>query len=165
MATAKKRTPGEPRRAAGAAAGFCATALVLALGAPAVSTAWARELTPAQQRMKTCNTRAKARALEGTERSHFVTDCLEGHDGDGHPPTPHQRKHDACNAQARGLGGAERRGFMTQCEKSEVAKRSAAPRDKARNCARRADGRRLAGDERAAYLRGCLNASAEEDAR
>lgn len=161
MATAKKSTPGEARRAAGVLAGLSAAALVLTVGAAAIPTAGAHELTPAQQRMRTCNTRAKERALDGAERTRFVNECLKGHDGDAHPLTPQQKKHEECNAAARGLEGAERRGYMTQCEKSEQAKRAARPRDKAKNCERRAKERRLTSDERAAYIRGCLNASAE----
>jgi psiF repeat-containing protein len=155
VATARKNTLGERILSAGVLAGLCA-ALALTLAAPAAAATPAGELTPAQQRMKTCNTRAKERGLERAERRHFMTDCLNGHDGEGHALTPHQEKHEECNAQARGLEGAERRGYMTECEKSDVAKRTA-PREKAKNCARRADGRGLQGDERAAYVRGCLN--------
>lgn len=147
---------------AGVLAGLCA-ALLLTLG-DLPSDATARELTPAQQRMRTCNTRATERALEGAERRHFMTDCLNGHDGDGHVLTPHQEKHEECNDEAHGLEGAERRGYMTECEKSDVAKRTP-PREKAKNCARRADGRGLAGEERAAYIRGCLNGSPDAAAR
>jgi hypothetical protein len=31
-----------------------------------------------QNRMKTCNADAKARALKGAERKHFMSDCLSG---------------------------------------------------------------------------------------
>jgi hypothetical protein len=133
-----------------------ATALMLAATGAA-----ARELTPAQQRMKACNTQAQANRLEGAMRSRFMTTCLNG-DGHERELTPRQRLHEECNARARGLVGAERRGFTTQCEKGESATKSASEREQQANCARRADGRRLAGDDRRDYMKGCLDGAAEE---
>ena len=136
-------------------AAIVATALMLAVAGAA-----ARELTPAQQRMKACNTEAKEKQLEGAERNHFMRGCLNG-DGNTHKLTARQRLHEECNERARGLEGAERRGFMTQCEKGEAAVKATSERDQQKNCARRADGRRLAGDERREYLKGCLDGAAE----
>lgn len=126
----------------------------------ATNAAPARDLTPAQQRMKACNTQAKAQQLEGPARNRFVTACLNG-DGHARAMTPRQRLHDECNERARGLEGAERRGFMTQCEKGEAAAQATSERDQEKNCARRADRRRLAGDDRREYLKGCLDGAAE----
>lgn len=126
----------------------------------AATGAAARELTPAQQRMKACNTQAKAQQLEGAARNRYMTTCLNG-DGQAHAQTPRQRLHEECNERAHGLVGAERRGFMTQCEKGEAAAEATSERELQKNCARRADGRRLAGDDRREYLKGCLDGAAE----
>lgn len=126
----------------------------------AATGATARDLTPAQQRMKACNTQAQARELEGAERNRFVTACLNG-DGHARAETPRQRLHDECNERARGLEGAERRGFMTQCEKGEAAAQAAPEHQQEKNCARRADRRRLGGDDRREYVKGCLDGAAE----
>jgi hypothetical protein len=125
----------------------------------ATTVAAARDLTPAQQRMKSCNTQAQAKGLDGAERSRFITACLNG-DGHARQQTPRERLHDECNERARGLEGAERRGFMTQCEKGAVAAQTPA-HEQEKNCARRADGRRLSGDDRRAYMKGCLDGTAE----
>jgi hypothetical protein len=119
------------------------------------------ELTPAQQRLQLCHTRAKEKHLQGTERRHFMTACLEGSEGNGRPLTPRERIHEMCNDAARGRAGAERRGYMTECEKAPAARVQRTASDTEKDCARRADGRRLKGDDRRAYLRGCLEAAAE----
>lgn len=94
----------------------------------------ASELTPAQQRMKACNTQAKAKQLEGVERNRFMTTCLNG-DGHARELTVRQPLHEQCNELARGLEGAERRGYMTQCEKGEAVKATSEP-EQQRSCAR-----------------------------
>ena len=121
-------------------------------------------LTPAQQRMQMCNSRAKEKGLQkGTERSKFMNACLDGRDK---PATTsvRQRRHDQCTATARErrLAGAERRGYMTECEKPPAVKEASA-RDIRGDCEQRADGRRLEGDDRRAYVKGCLDASREVD--
>jgi hypothetical protein len=131
------------------------TALMLAAAGAA-----ARELTPAQQRMKACNTQAKERQLDGAARNHFMTSCLNG-DGNARKLTARQRLHEECNERAYGLEGAERRGFMTQCEKGEAAAKATSESEQQKNCERRADGRRLSGDDRREYLKGCLDGAAE----
>ena len=110
----------------------------------------ARELTPDQQRMRTCNTQAKEKQLDGAARNHFMTSCLNG-DGNSRQLTARQRLHEECNARAYGLEGAERRGFMTQCEKGKPAVKATSEHEQQQNCARRADGRRLSGDDRRDY--------------
>src|SRR5882672_5758018 len=119
-------------------------------------------LTPDQKRMRTCNTRATEKQLKGPERSHFMTNCLKGHDGDGPRLTAHQRKNQTCTKRAdnRGLEGAERRGFMSNCVKSDRAKEQTAQRDKVRNCNRRAAERRLDGEDKRKFVAGCLDESA-----
>ena len=119
-------------------------------------------LTPDQKRMRACNTQAKEKSLKGPERSHFMTHCLEGHDGDGPGLTAHQRKNETCTKRAdnRGLEGAERRGFMSDCVKPDRAKERTAQRERTRNCNRRAAGRRLAGEEKKKFVAGCLDGSA-----
>jgi hypothetical protein len=137
----------------------CAARLLALLLTLAASAAGARELTPAQQRMKACNTQAKAKKLDGAARDVYVTACLNG-DGHARAATPRERLHEECKERARGLEGAERRGFMTQCEKGAAAQAVSEP-EQQKNCARRADGRRLAGDDRREYMKGCLDGGAE----
>jgi hypothetical protein len=110
--------------------------------------------------MQACNTRAKEKSLKGPERSHFMTHCLKGHDGDGPGLTAHQRLNETCTKRAdnRGLEGAERRGFMSGCVKSDRAKEQTAQHDKVKNCNRRAAGRRLGGEEKKKFVAGCLDA-------
>ncbi|HYL90666.1 MAG TPA: PsiF family protein [Burkholderiales bacterium] len=118
-------------------------------------------LTPAQQRMRACNTEAKHKHLRGTARSRFLTDCLNGRKGD-RPLTPLQAKDEACTkeADARRLEGAERRGFMSECTKPDRVKAETAQRVRLQNCNRRADGRKLDGDERRKFVSGCLGGAA-----
>jgi len=124
----------------------------------------ARELTPAQERMKVCNSRAKDKGLEGAERGKFMNACLDGQEQPA-GPSVRQQRHEKCNAIARErtLEGAARRGYMTECEKAPAVKNASA-RKTGRDCERRAADRRLEGDERRAYVKGCL-AAAAEDAR
>ena len=127
----------------------------------AASPRQAHALTPAQQRMQVCNSRAEEKALKGTERGKFINACLNGK-AEPAETSVHQQRHDKCNAIARErrLEGAERRGYVTECEKPPAVK-SASGRDTPRDCERRADGRRLDGDDRRAYLKGCLDAAGE----
>ena len=117
-------------------------------------------LTPAQQRLRACNTQAKQRHLSGPERSHYITDCVSGRKP-GHALTPLQAKNEACTqeADARRLEGAERRGFMSECVKPDRVKEETAERVKVQNCNRRADGRRLDGEDRRKFVSGCLDGS------
>src|SRR5213075_983411 len=121
-------------------------------------------LTPAQQRVRACNTEVKHKGLEHTERSRFITDCLNGRKGE-RPLTPIQAKNEACTKEAdgRGLQGAARRGFMSECTKPEQVKRETAERTKLKNCNRRADGRKLDGEDRRQFIDGCLDGSAVVD--
>jgi len=117
-------------------------------------------LTPQQQRMRTCNTQADKKALQGGERNHFIRACLKGANGSTHRMTPRQQQNEVCNeaAKKRKLEGAERRGFMSECTQPPVAQRR--PDDeKDKGCGRRADQRGLSGEERTQYIKGCRTAS------
>ena len=118
-------------------------------------------LTPQQQRMRTCNTQADGKALEGGERNHFIRACLKGAKSNGHRMTPRQKQNQACNAQAKkqGLEGAERRGFMSECTKPALAQQRP-DKEKEKRCRRGAEERGLTGEERENYLNGCRTASA-----
>ena len=121
-------------------------------------------LTSAQQHVRACNTEAKHRGLEHTERSRFITDCLNGRKGE-RPLTPIQAKNEACTKEAdgRGLQGAARCGFMSECTKPDQVKRETAERTKLKNCNRRADGRKLGGEDRRKFIDGCLDGAAVVD--
>ncbi|MCY1282286.1 Phosphate starvation-inducible protein PsiF precursor [compost metagenome] len=76
--------------------------------------------TAQQERMKTCNADATAKALKGDERKAFMSNCLKA---DGEAPamtmTPQQQKMKTCNADAsaKALKGDERKAFMSNCLK------------------------------------------------
>src|SRR4051812_4974507 len=107
----------------------------------------ARELPPAQERMKLCNSRAKDKGLEGAERGKFMNACLNGQ-AQPAGPSVRQQRHEKCNASARerALEGAERRGYMTECEKAPAVKNASA-RETGRDCERRAGAPRPQGGE------------------
>lgn len=121
-------------------------------------------LTPAQQRMRACNTQAKQKGLEARERSRYITDCLNGRKGQ-RPLTPIQAKNEACTKEAdrRALEGAERRGFMGECTKPDQVKHETAQQTRLRNCNRRADGRKLEGEDRRKFIDGCVDGGAVVD--
>src|SRR5437763_17130703 len=129
-------------------------AIALLCSGPAIAT---DGLTPAQQRMRACNTEAKAKGLSARERSRFITDCLNGRKGD-RPLTPLQARNEACTKEAdsRHLEGAERRGFMSDCNKPDQVKQETPDHVKVKNCNRRAAKRKLDGDERRKFVAACL---------
>jgi len=139
----------------------CALAVLFFLTAYAQG---ADGLTPAQQRVRACNTQAKHQGLSGPQRSRYITECLNGRKGE-RPFTPIQAKNEACTKEAdgRGLQGAERRGFMSECTKPDQVKRETADRTKLQNCNRRADGRKLDGEDRRKFIDGCLDGYAVVD--
>jgi hypothetical protein len=93
---------------------------VLALGSVGGS-AYAE--TAQQEKMKTCNADAKAKALKGAERKTFMSSCLSAKGEAAAAPasghTAQQEKMKTCNADAKtkGLKGAERKTFMSTCLK------------------------------------------------
>lgn len=96
-----------------------AASLALPLAAHAADTA--KELTPQQQKMKSCNAEAGKQKLEGETRKKFMAECL----GAGAPAapgkeiTPQQQKMKSCNAEAgkKKLDGEARKAFMSECLK------------------------------------------------
>jgi hypothetical protein len=120
----------------------------------------ADSLTPAQQRLRACNTQAKEKGLSGAARSHYITDCVSGRPN-GRPLTPIQARNETCKKEAdrRGLDGAERRGFMGNCTKPDRVKGETPQQVNVENCNRRAEARGLAGDDRKRFIAGCLDGS------
>jgi hypothetical protein len=94
-----------------------------------------KQLTPQQERMKTCNADAKTKNLAGAERKAFMSSCLKGESTAAAPaaaaapakPMTQQEKMKACNAdpKAKTLHGDERKTFMSSCLKGDAA--AAAP--------------------------------------
>ncbi len=74
-----------------------------------------------QEKMKTCNADAKAKALKGDERKAFMKSCLSEHGTEAAPAAAHansqQEKMKSCNAdaKAKALKGDERKAFMKSC--------------------------------------------------
>ncbi len=138
--------------------------LLLALLSSYACAVAADGLTPAQQRLRACNTQAKHRHLRGLERSHYITDCVNGRKP-GHALTPLQAKNESCTKEAdkRRLEGAERRGFMSECVKPDAVKQETAKEIRVQNCNRRADGRKLDGEERRKFVSGCLDGASVVD--
>lgn len=122
-------------------------------------------LTPEQQRLRACNTRAREKQVTGAERNHFMSNCLKGGNGDGPGLTARQAKNESCTRRAdeRRLEGAARRGFMSDCVKPDRVKQQTAERQKLRSCDRRAGERRLEGEERRKFVAGCLDGSTVVD--
>lgn len=65
-----------------------------------------------QEKMKTCNADASAKALKGDERKAFMSKCLK---------MTQQERMTACNKDAsdKVLKGDERKTFMSQCLKKD----------------------------------------------
>ncbi|MCJ1885036.1 PsiF family protein [Pseudomonas sp. LA21] len=74
--------------------------------------------TAQQEKMKTCNADATAKALKGDERKAFMSKCLSA-GGDVKATTAQQEKMKTCNADAtkKALKGDERKAFMSTCLK------------------------------------------------
>ncbi|MDU9392596.1 PsiF family protein [Pseudomonas sp. zfem002] len=72
--------------------------------------------TAQQEKMKTCNADATAKALKGDERKAFMSDCLKAK-----PAPTQQDKMKTCNADAttKALKGDERKAFMSDCLKKK----------------------------------------------
>lgn len=74
-----------------------------------------------QERMKSCNSQAKAQTLSGAERQDFMKRCLSGQDAAASEKglNSQQRKMKSCNAEAslHGLKGTARTSFMSTCLK------------------------------------------------
>ncbi|MDF9753660.1 PsiF family protein [Pseudomonas hunanensis] len=72
--------------------------------------------TAQQEKMKTCNADATAKALKGDERKAFMSTCLKAK-----PAATQQEKMKTCNADAttKALKGDERKSFMSDCLKKK----------------------------------------------
>ncbi len=72
--------------------------------------------TAQQEKMKTCNADATAKALKGEERKAFMSTCLKAK-----PAATQQEKMKTCNADAttKALKGDERKTFMSDCLKKK----------------------------------------------
>ncbi|MFJ4345791.1 PsiF family protein [Pseudomonas sp. NPDC089401] len=72
--------------------------------------------TPQQEKMKTCNADATAKALKGDERKAFMSTCLKKD-----APRTQQDKMKTCNADAtsKALKGDERKAYMSDCLKNK----------------------------------------------
>lgn len=83
--------------------------------------------TAQQEKMKTCNAEAKAKALKGDEHKKFMSECLSAKPAaaaatpaaEAKKPTPQQEKMKSCNAEAKAksLKGEEHKKFMSTCLK------------------------------------------------
>ncbi|CAM3951649.1 PsiF family protein [Pseudomonas wadenswilerensis] len=71
--------------------------------------------TAQQEKMKTCNADATAKALKGDERKAFMSTCLKA------KPATQQDKMKTCNADAttKALKGDERKAYMSDCLKKK----------------------------------------------
>ncbi|MDH0734089.1 PsiF family protein [Pseudomonas sichuanensis] len=72
--------------------------------------------TAQQEKMKTCNADATAKALKGDERKAFMSTCLKKD-----VPQTQQDKMKTCNADAttKALKGDERKAYMSDCLKKK----------------------------------------------
>ena len=75
-----------------------------------------------QEKMKSCNKEAAAKALKGDERKAFMKSCLSGKEESVEPAATKMKQQDkmkACNKDAKGkaLKGEERKKFMSECLK------------------------------------------------
>ena len=79
--------------------------------------AMAKDPTPQQQRMSTCNTQATGK--KGDERKAFMSSCLKGDTAASPAKTTQQQKMVTCNkdASAKSLKGDARKSFMSTCLK------------------------------------------------
>jgi hypothetical protein len=79
--------------------------------------AMAKDPTPQQQRMSTCNTQATGK--KGDERKAFMSSCLKGSAAASPAKITQQQKMVNCNkdATAKSLKGDARKSFMSTCLK------------------------------------------------
>ncbi|HTP39240.1 MAG TPA: PsiF family protein [Steroidobacteraceae bacterium] len=85
------------------------------------ATATVKQLSPQQQKMKSCNADAKTKSLSGDARKSFMKSCLSGDSaGTAAAPTTPQERMKSCNAQAKtqALTGDARKSFMKTCLKA-----------------------------------------------
>jgi psiF repeat len=110
------------RRTTWAAAVGAALAVLAgqAVFAQAASTgAAAKPANSQQDKMKTCNAEATAKALKGDERKTFMSTCLSHEEAAPAKTNSQQEKMKTCNAEAtaKGLKGDAHKTFMSTCLK------------------------------------------------
>lgn len=91
---------------------------VAVLAVFAATSAFAKEPTAQQNRMKSCNAEAKSQEMKGDARKQFMKSCLKGETaGEAPKQGSQQNKMKTCNADAKekGLKGDERKAFMKSC--------------------------------------------------
>ena len=93
-------------------ASIVSLALVVSLFAVGAVRAEDKALTPQQQKMATCSSQAKEKALKGKDRSAFMSECLKAEKA---ATNAQQQKMKDCNKQATGKKGDERKAFMKEC--------------------------------------------------
>lgn len=73
-----------------------------------------------QQKMTTCNARARAQSLSGNARKQYMKSCLRTSGGPSPAMNRQRMKMKSCNtdANAKSLKGAARRSFMHSCLKA-----------------------------------------------
>ena len=90
------------------------TVLALALAGFAAPGAFAKDMTPQQAKMKSCNTEATGK--KGDERKAFMKTCLSADaPAAAAAPATQQEKMKSCNVDAKGKKGDERKAFMKEC--------------------------------------------------
>ena len=102
-----------------------AIGVALAMMASQATFSEATQENSQQEKMKTCNADAKAKALKGDERRAFMKSCLSEHGTEAATTAnSQQEKMKTCNADAKtkGLKGAERKEFMKSCLSGSASK-------------------------------------------
>jgi hypothetical protein len=124
-----------------------------------VAGAWAqdRDLTPQQERMRSCNAQAGKEDLKGDERQAFMSECLKAENGE-RKLTAQQERMKTCNAQAgkRELKGDERQAFMSRCLKGAPETVATSQQERMKSCNAQAGEKDLKGDERREFMSRCL---------
>ncbi|HVE48144.1 MAG TPA: PsiF family protein [Casimicrobiaceae bacterium] len=83
--------------------------------APAPAAPAKTAANPQQERMKSCNDKAKD--MKGDERKTYMSSCLAGKEPEKKLTAQQQRMKD-CNAKATGMAGDARKKFMSECLKA-----------------------------------------------
>jgi len=92
----------------------CLALPLVAVAADDKKATGAKELTPQQQKMSSCNKEAGDKKLAGDDRKKFMSECLSA---DGGKKMTQQEKMTYCNKEAgsKKLAGDDRKKFMSSC--------------------------------------------------
>lgn len=90
--------------------------LALLAGQGAIAQSSTTHSNSQQEKMKTCNADASAKALKGADREAYMKTCLSK-EGSASKGNSQQEKMKSCNADAssKGLKGTDREAFMKSC--------------------------------------------------